>query len=87
MISPATNPGTPYESKPHYLRFQKPHEHLHRVFGNDWFALKAEAFARFFGTPQFLVIQSVIVGVWILVNLVGVTQFDVYPFILLNLVQ
>jgi uncharacterized membrane protein len=85
MTSPATNPGTPYESKPHYLRFQKPHEHLHRVFGNDWFALKAEAFARFFGTPQFLVIQSVIVGVWILVNLVGVTQFDVYPFILLNL--
>jgi uncharacterized membrane protein len=85
MISPATNPGTPYESKPHYFRFQKPHEHLHRVFGNDWFALKAEAFARFFGTPQFLVIQSVIVGVWILVNLVGVTQFDVYPFILLNL--
>jgi uncharacterized membrane protein len=85
MISPATNPGTPYESKRHYLRFQKPHEHLHRVFGNDWFALKAEAFARFFGTPLFLVIQSVIVGVWILVNVVGVTKFDVYPFILLNL--
>ena len=85
MISPATNPGIPYESKRHYLRFQKQHEHLHRVFGNDWFALKAEAFARFFGTPLFLVIQSVIVGVWILVNVVGVTKFDVYPFILLNL--
>jgi uncharacterized membrane protein len=84
MISSATN-RVPYESKRRHLRFQKPHLHLQRVFGNDWFALKAEAFARFFGTPQFLVIQSVIVGVWILVNLVGVTQFDVYPFILLNL--
>jgi uncharacterized membrane protein len=62
-----------------------PHVHLHRPFGNDWFALKAEAFARFFGTPLFLVIQTVIVGVWILVNVVGVTKFDVYPFILLNL--
>lgn len=85
MISSATNPGTLYESKRDYLRFQKPHLHLQRVFGNDWFALKAEAFARFFGTPLFLVIQSVIVGVWILVNVVGVTKFDVYPFILLNL--
>ena len=85
MISPTTNPSTPYESTRHYLRFQKPHLHLQRVFGNDWFALKAEAFARFFGTPLFLVIQSVIVGVWILVNVVGVTKFDVYPFILLNL--
>jgi uncharacterized membrane protein len=85
MISPATNPGIPYESKGHYLRFQMPHVHLHRPFGNDWFALKAEAFARFFGTPLFLVIQTVIVGVWILVNVVGVTKFDVYPFILLNL--
>ena len=85
MMSPATNPGTPYEWKRHYLRFQKPHLHLQRVFGNDWFALKAEAFARFFGTPLFLVIQTAIVGVWILVNVVGVTKFDVYPFILLNL--
>lgn len=85
MISSATNPGTLYESKRHYLRFQKPYLHLQRVFGNDWFALKAEAFARFFGTPLFLVIQTVIVGVWILVNVVGVTKFDVYPFILLDL--
>jgi uncharacterized membrane protein len=83
MISSATTPGTLYESKRRHLRFQQPH--LHRVFGNDWFALKAEAFARFFGTPLFLVIQTVIVGVWILVNVVGVTKFDVYPFILLNL--
>jgi uncharacterized membrane protein len=66
-------------------RFHLPHRHLASVFGNDWFALKAEAFARFFGTPRFLVSQTVVVGVWVLVNASGVTQFDVYPFILLNL--
>ena len=54
-------------------------------FGNDWFGRKAENFARFFGTPTFLVAQTVIVAIWILVNVIGWTQFDVYPFILLNL--
>ena len=46
---------------------------------------KAEDFARFFGTPTFLIAQTLIVALWILVNAVGWTQFDVYPFILLNL--
>src|SRR5215510_146151 len=69
----------------HYLRFHLPHLHLASVFGDDWFALKAEAFARFFGTPVFLVAQTIVVAVWIGLNLFGVSQFDVYPFILLNL--
>jgi uncharacterized membrane protein len=69
----------------HHLRFHVPHAHLQSVFGDDWFALKAEAFARFFGTPVFLIAQTVIVAVWILVNVVGIWVFDVYPFILLNL--
>jgi Protein of unknown function (DUF1003) len=69
----------------HFFRFHRPHVHLHSLFGDDWFALKAEKFARFFGTPVFLIIQTVIVGVWMLVNMIGLTQFDVYPFILLNL--
>lgn len=68
-----------------YFRFHMPHVHLARVFGNDWFALKAETFARFFGTPVFLISQTVIVGLWIVVNVLGLTHFDVYPFILLNL--
>jgi len=68
-----------------YFRFHMPHVHLARAFGNDWFALKAEAFARFFGTPVFLISQTVIVGLWIVVNVLGLTHFDVYPFILLNL--
>jgi uncharacterized membrane protein len=68
-----------------FYRFHLPHLHLTSVFGDDWFALKAEAFARFFGTPTFLVAQTVVVGIWILVNVTDVTTFDVYPFILLNL--
>ena len=69
----------------HTHRFHLPHAHLDSVFGGDWFALKAEQFARFFGTPVFLVAQTVVVGVWIVINVVGWTAFDVYPFILLNL--
>ncbi|GFE59446.1 DUF1003 domain-containing protein [Geobacter sp. AOG2] len=68
-----------------YFRFHRPHRHLGPVFGDDWFSLKAEAFARFFGTPVFLVTQTVIVAIWIGLNVVGFTKFDVYPFILLNL--
>jgi uncharacterized membrane protein len=66
-------------------RFHLPHAHLDSVFGGDWFALKAEEFARFFGTPLFLVAQTVIVAAWIGINVAGWTTFDVYPFILLNL--
>ena len=73
------------DSKNRYFRFHLPHIHLATVFGNDWFALKAEAFARFFGTPFFLVAQTVVVAVWIVLNVVGITTFDLYPFILLNL--
>ena len=71
--------------KQHFYRFHLPHLHLARVFGDDWFALRAEAFARFFGTPFFLIAQTVVVAVWILINVYGLTSFDVYPFILLNL--
>ncbi|MCC6771163.1 MAG: DUF1003 domain-containing protein [Gemmatimonadaceae bacterium] len=69
----------------HPYRFHTPHVHLARVFGNDWFALKAESFARFFGTPGFLIGQTAIVAAWIVANATGVVRFDLYPFILLNL--
>ena len=68
-----------------YFRFHIAHLHLGSVFGDDWFALKAESFARFFGTPFFLIAQSLVVTIWIGINAVGFTKFDVYPFILLNL--
>jgi uncharacterized membrane protein len=69
----------------HFYRFHQPHLHLGAVFGDDWFALKAEKFARFFGTPVFLIGQSIFVAIWIIVNMAGLTNFDIYPFILLNL--
>lgn len=69
----------------HHFRFHQPHVHLQATFGNDWFALKAEAFARFFGTPVFLLGQTAIVILWVGLNISGVTHFDIYPFILLNL--
>lgn len=80
---PAGSPSGP--KTPHYFRFHAPHLHLNAVFGNNWFALKAESFARFFGTPIFLVAQTLIVTLWICFNVYGSPIFDAYPFILLNL--
>jgi uncharacterized membrane protein len=58
----------------------------HSAFGGDAFGQKAERAARFFGTPQYIVGQSVIVVAWIAINSVAViAQWDPYPFILLNL--
>jgi uncharacterized membrane protein len=88
MTSEAPTSGTtaaPTSVHGHHLRFLKPHAHLQSTFGNDWFALRAEAFARFFGTPTFLLSQTVVVLLWIGLNLAGVVKFDLYPFILLNL--
>jgi uncharacterized membrane protein len=80
-----SNPVPATEEPDNYFRFHLPHLHLGSVFGDDWFSLKAEAFARFFGTPVFLVSQTVIVAIWIGLNVLGYTKFDIYPFILLNL--
>ena len=53
----------------------------------DTFARLSERVARFLGTGRYLAIQTVVVIVWIALNLVlvGVYRFDPYPFILLNL--
>lgn len=77
----------PSEDEPDvdHLRFHRQHEHLFKTFGSDLFGLRAEAFARFFGTPVFLGAQTLIVAVWIAANVLGFMHFDVYPFILLNL--
>ncbi|TSE01901.1 DUF1003 domain-containing protein [Skermania sp. ID1734] len=46
----------------------------------------SESIARFLGTGRYLLIQTVIVVVWILLNVFAVRlQWDPYPFILLNL--
>ena len=59
--------------------------HLSAVFGGNWFAKGAESFARFFGTPFFLIAQTIIVIFWIGYNANSSSGFDKYPFILLNL--
>jgi uncharacterized membrane protein len=89
MTEPAAKPDSAKaqlnpQDRAHF-RFHLAHVHLSSVFGDDWFALKAEAFARFFGTPVFLIAQTIIVAIWILANVLGLTKFDIYPFILLNL--
>ncbi|HEX4825428.1 MAG TPA: DUF1003 domain-containing protein [Candidatus Polarisedimenticolaceae bacterium] len=67
------------------IRFHRPHLHLSSPFGTGGFGRSAEAFARFFGTPTFLVGQTLIVATWIALNVLGYAHFDAYPFILLNL--
>lgn len=85
IVDPAKPTGVLQESDGYYYRFHLPFIDLTSTFGNDWFALKAEAFARFFGTPIFLMAQTVLVLAWIISNLIGLVHFDLYPFILLNL--
>jgi uncharacterized membrane protein len=58
----------------------------HGAFGSDTFGRGAEKFARLFGTPGFLIGQTVLVGAWIVLNVVAISlRWDPYPFILLNL--
>jgi uncharacterized membrane protein len=52
----------------------------------DYIGQASERIARFLGTGRYLVIQTGIVIVWILLNVFAVTlRWDAYPFILLNL--
>jgi uncharacterized membrane protein len=60
--------------------------HVPDTFGEDAFGRRAEAAARFFGTPKYIAGQTVAVVIWIALNAVAVSfQWDPYPFILLNL--
>jgi uncharacterized membrane protein len=58
----------------------------HTPFGGDRFGRAAETAARFFGTPAYIVGQSIAVVIWITLNSVALMRhWDPYPFILLNL--
>lgn len=66
--------------------FHRDMSHMHGAFGADSFGRSAETFARFFGTPGFLIGQTVVVTVWIVLNAMALSfRWDPYPFILLNL--
>jgi uncharacterized membrane protein len=59
----------------------------HSAFGEDRFGRGAEKVARFFGTPQYLIGQSLVVAAWIALNSVGwIYHWDPRPWIMLNLV-
>ncbi len=69
-----------------FAKHQAEHEHLHGAFGSDRFGAIAERVARFFGTPNYILGQSLVVVAWIAVNGAAVAfRWDPYPFILLNL--
>lgn len=69
-----------------HRRFHAPHAHLGAPFGESAFGRAAESFARFFGTPRFIIGQTALVLAWIAVNAAVVAfRWDPYPFILLNL--
>jgi uncharacterized membrane protein len=57
-----------------------------RLYDPDSFGNWAERLARTFGTPRYLLAQTVLVIIWIAINGAFVAlRFDKYPFILLNL--
>ena len=61
-------------------------ERHHGAFGQDAFGRGAERAARFFGTPGYIVGQTVAVVLWVVLNSIAfIRSWDPYPFILLNL--
>lgn len=56
------------------------------TYDPDAFGRLAERLARFLGTGRYLVGQTIIVALWIILNVVAASlRWDKYPFILLNL--
>jgi uncharacterized membrane protein len=74
--------------RPRHSRFHVEYAHLASPFGSGGFGAFAERLARFFGTPTYLIGQSVIVIAWMVINAIALlsAHWDPYPFILLNLV-
>ncbi|HVV13704.1 DUF1003 domain-containing protein [Amycolatopsis sp.] len=72
----------------HRRRLDQPRAARRRVisFDPDTFGRLSERLARFLGTGKYLFWQTLIVVVWIAINLSAATlRWDPYPFILLNL--
>jgi len=56
------------------------------VYNPDAFGALAERLARFLGTGRYLAAQTLLVFIWICLNVAAVSlRWDPYPFILLNL--
>jgi uncharacterized membrane protein len=62
------------------------HRRLGVHYDPDAFGQFSEAIARFLGTGRYLVTQTIIVAVWLTVNVFHIAPFDDYPFIFLTLI-
>jgi len=51
----------------------------------DFGAKLADAIASFVGSWKFIIIQSILLTIWVIINYLNIVSFDPYPFILLNL--
>ena len=68
------------------LATPRQHRHVGIHYDPDAFGQFSEAIARYLGTGRFLVIQTCVVVVWVVVNIFDIAPFDDYPFIFLTLV-
>ena len=85
-MNPASAPQGHHETDAELRARRRLPIHLETAFGHDRFGRLAERFARFFGTPRFIIGQTVAVAVWIALNAAALgLSWDPYPFILLNL--
>jgi uncharacterized membrane protein len=65
-----------------HQKHSRDHIHAPSTFGQR----AADHIANAMGSWTFIIIQSAIVGIWIVLNLIGfINHWDAYPFILLNL--
>ena len=70
----------------HVLRAERPAHHPRRTAPSIG-ARVADAVAETVGSWRFIVAQSIVLGIWIALNLAAfLDHWDPYPFILLNLV-
>ncbi|WP_433629323.1 DUF1003 domain-containing protein [Nocardia sp. CA-120079] len=77
----------PSEKNPARQRLETPVESRFRFdYDAEALARSSERVARFLGTGRYLAIQTIVVVVWILLNVFVIAlRWDPYPFILLNL--
>jgi uncharacterized membrane protein len=68
------------------LRAQKPARNVPKLALTPG-AMLADRVAETVGSWRFIIIQSVLLGIWIILNMIAfINHWDPYPFILLNLV-
>jgi uncharacterized membrane protein len=48
--------------------------------------LLADRIAAFIGSWTFIILHTIVMIVWVVVNVIGICHFDQYPFILLTLI-